>query len=538
MSNFWLLIKVNLLNTFNPRKLKIQTKEGKLSVLMLILLILGVIASYGLSFVYMFMIGTGLANGGMPSMVLSLGISVSFLLVLITGITNANGYLFRSRDFEILNSLPIKTGVIFASKLLYLTAINYLIFSLIYFPTLAVYAIFNQTDFVFWILAVFAFFLIPLFPLTLGSVIAFLLGRISPRLKYKNAVQLILSLALIIIILLLSFNAQIIETDPTLFATMIKNLLSKTGEYAYKGIHLRSAVDYLFFVTLSVVPFSVFYIILGNNYLSVNSRMGLGYVNRSYRMKVQEPTKQTYALLKKELRRYFGTSIYVMNTIVGPLLSTVMMIYVVIQKDMLTAGLQQIITEMGGNVQSVMTYFSLILTGGFIFTLSMITTTACSISIEGKQFWILKSAPVDPKQVFFAKIMVNVLVTIPFIVLNTILCAIVFPISFLDGFFLITIPSVFALFMTFMGLFVNLSLPKLDYNSDMKAVKQSASVLVNMLLGFLSAAVVIVPSVFSVTHYSVLSGFLSALGISGLLLFIIVTLVYTRGITLYNRINA
>jgi ABC-2 type transport system permease protein len=339
----------------------------------------------------------------MPSLVLSLGISVSFLLVLITGMTNANGYLFHSRDFEILNSLPVKTEVVFASKLLYLTVMNYFVFSFIYAPTLAVYAIFNPTDPLFWILAIFAFFLVPLFPLTLGSLIAFFLGRISPRFKYKNAVQVIVSLALTVLILILSFNAQIIETNPTLFATLIKNILSKTGEYAYKGIHLRSAIDYLLFVILSVVPYSIFYVILGHNYLSVNSRMRLGYVNRSYRMTVQEPTKQTYALIKKEIRRYFGTSIYVMNTIVGPLLSTVMMIYIVIQKDMLTAGLQQIIDEMGGNVQSVTTYFSLILTAAFIFTLSMITTTACSISIEGKQFWILKSAPVDPKKVFLAK---------------------------------------------------------------------------------------------------------------------------------------
>lgn len=42
MRNFWILLKYNLINTLNLNKLNSKTKEGKLSLLMVILFIVGV----------------------------------------------------------------------------------------------------------------------------------------------------------------------------------------------------------------------------------------------------------------------------------------------------------------------------------------------------------------------------------------------------------------------------------------------------------------------------------------------------------------
>ncbi|HOH18433.1 MAG TPA: hypothetical protein PK087_03820, partial [Bacilli bacterium] len=66
MRNFWILLKYNLINTLNLNKLNSKTKEGKLSLLMVILFIVGGLFSLGLAFLYMFMIGSALAEGGFP----------------------------------------------------------------------------------------------------------------------------------------------------------------------------------------------------------------------------------------------------------------------------------------------------------------------------------------------------------------------------------------------------------------------------------------------------------------------------------------
>ena len=48
-------------------------------------------------------------------------------------------------------------------------------------------------------------------------------------------------------------------------------------------------------------------------------------------------------------------------------------------------------------------------------------TSACSISLEGKSLWIIRSLPVDTSTIFAAKIGVNLTITVPISILDSIL---------------------------------------------------------------------------------------------------------------------
>lgn len=175
----------------------------------------------------MFMIGSALAEGGFPELILLVGIVAGFMFILLMTITKANSTLFRSRDYDLLMSLPLKPSTIIASKLVYILAINYLLFAFIYFPTIIVYTVFNTTDLWFWLLVLPTFFLVPLLPIAVSSLLAYLFGFITPKIKYKNLTSILFSLLILFLIMYASFQSSSIEEDPSAFALFMKNALVK-----------------------------------------------------------------------------------------------------------------------------------------------------------------------------------------------------------------------------------------------------------------------------------------------------------------------
>ena len=125
----------------------------------------------------------------------------------------------------------------------------------------------------------------------------------------------------------------------------------------------------------------------------------------------------------------------------------------------------------------------------------MMTTTATSISMEGKNWWILKSLPLSPKSVLNAKILMNLLLMLPFYLISEVLLIPALkPETFFDGFFLCLIPAVIILFSCVYGITVNLHFPVMEWESEVRIVKQSASSMLGgmggLILAILCAAAV------------------------------------------------
>ena len=55
------------------------------------------------------------------------------------------------------------------------------------------------------------------------------------------------------------------------------------------------------------------------------------------------------------------------------------------------------------------------------FGVGLTCTTGSSISIEGKNLWILKSSPLEVKDIFISKIAVNIILLVPAIIFDTIM---------------------------------------------------------------------------------------------------------------------
>jgi ABC-2 type transport system permease protein len=477
MSEFWLLLKANFINTLKINK---RLKGNRSPIVAFILVLIGFSVFLGLGFLYMFIFGELFNELGTPEMILIVGISLGFILIIVMTVTVANSYLFRSRDFDLLMSLPVPTSAIVASKIAHMLLLNYLLFFVLYCPTIVVYLVYNEAGLIFYLLILPTFFLIPLLPITVSGLLSYLFGFIPLKEKYKTFFKIILPIAFI----LLYFFGQFLSIGSGADDDSFVNFGKFFGKFNYPGIlaangMTRSILEYLLFVAISVIPFVGFIYLIAVNYLKTNNRSLRSDINKKFVLKEMKGASQTRALIGKELRRYFSSSIYVVNTIVSPLMSFILLIMFIIFKNRMTEF------DFKPEVVAPM------LIAVFIFSLSLTSTTSSSISIEGKQFWILKSLPCSENKVFFAKIFVNLFITVPFLVVDVIIAIVALKISVLHALFVFLIPLLLLLFTSFTGLYVNLLFPRFDYENDTKVVKQSISVLVSMVCGVIATALLV-----------------------------------------------
>lgn len=531
MRNFWIIFKANFINSFALNKIFKKSNNRKRTILMLVFIGLAGLAMMALFGFYMFFFETAFIAGGKPEAVLLVGIVFWSLMSVIMTISRAGGYLFKAKDFEMLTALPVKPQAIIASKLANLLLVNYFIMLYSYVPALVVYAIFNSTGILFWLLAIIAILFIPLIPVTICGTIAFFLGLIPIKRRFKKFVSLIMSFVFIIVITLGSFGAQAIETDPQGFTESFVNTLNKASflaPYAFSGIR-GNIIHFLLFVLISTIPFLGFIWLVSHNYHKTNTTTVSGDVVKDFKFKETKVTGQTKAVFLKEIKKYFGTPMYVLNTIVGPLMSLVLLIMLITKAGALITGDAEVSQEL----------LTLIIIGLITFMVSMTSTTSCSLSLEGKNFWIIKAAPIPTKTVLTGKVLINIVITLPIILLDGIIVAIFLKFSFFNTLMVILVPSLFAVSISFLGLYANLLLPRFDYDQEIKAIKQSLSVLVTLGFSFVITALVVGVILLGVAVLkSELLAYLFVSLLAVLITAIAYILVSTHGVKLYNKLNA
>jgi ABC-2 type transport system permease protein len=187
------------------------------------------------------------------------------------------------------------------------------------------------------------------------------------------------------------------------------------------------------------------------------------------------------SLYKRELKRYFSSVNYVLNTGVGFVIFTM-------------ASVALIFT--GGDKLNLMIKIpaiaNIIEKAGPIaisFFVVMSCSTACAISLEGKNLWIIKSMPLSTKTIFLSKLAVNLTLSIPAILINSSIFAFVFKFNFEQTLLMYLIPLAYAFFTAFGGLAINLNFPNFTWSNEITVIKQSASVMLSVLLGMASVAV-------------------------------------------------
>jgi ABC-2 type transport system permease protein len=151
-------------------------------------------------------------------------------------------------------------------------------------------------------------------------------------------------------------------------------------------------LKYLLYIGVMVIPFAVLVLFVGKNFLKANMNAKISYSAKDFKIQEQKQNGKIKALLKRDVKRFFSSSVQVLNIGIGPILSTIILVVMVIntKSAMESEGVAK------DFIKSFMPVISILTVG---FTFGIMPSTSSSISLEGKNFWILKSAPIETKDV-------------------------------------------------------------------------------------------------------------------------------------------
>ncbi len=427
----------------------------------------------------------------------------------------ASSALYQAKDNELLLSMPISPAKILFVRMTGIYLMTLLFEAVIMVPTEMVYIQTAGFSALSLICGILILFVLPLFAVILACLLGWVVALISSRMHRKNIITVVLSLGFLAAYFYVYMNAstllQMILVSSEAVSQKVKMIL-----YPLYQMGLAAGgnlLAFFIFTGIMLLLFGVMYYVLFRTFLNI-ATTNRGAAKVKYRRKKMKAGIVEGALLYKEWKRLIGSASYLLNCCLGAFMLLIGSVFILFKGKELFS-LLEMISGLADAIPLLACLF-----------VSMMTCTnyltAPSVSLEGKNIWLMQSMPVTSWQVLKAKlhlhVMVNVIpamiavICIELVILPNLAMAVLIP--------LFTI--VFIGFNAAYGLWMNLKKPNLDWSSEAVVVKQSASVIIVLfstwiILLLLSAVYIFLSEWVSAELYLLLCTVLMG-GISALLL--------------------
>lgn len=507
------LLKATMSQDMNLFKIKSKNETKTSKMILPIVLALIVMFSIGS---YAYMIAEELAPIGLTYIILTIFIIITSLLTLIEGVYKSQGILFESKDNDLLFSLPISKSKIFFIRIFKFITFQLLYNSLFMIPAIIVYAMFEIPNLSFYILSLIMLLLLPIIPTIVACIIGYIIKGVSSRFKARNIVQVILTSIMLLFIFYASFNIQGMIASIAQNANSINEVITKL--YYLAGLYINlvqnfNLFDLIILFAINIIPAILFVYIASIFYFKIISKVGEKGNNSKKNIKKKSADKtfkvrsQLSGLINKEMKRFFSSSVFIINAGFGMVLMMAVTIAISINFDgMLNTIMQG--KDIGMSISEIKAIMPKIFYGFVVFTSCMTSITSSMISLEGKSFSITKSLPVSPEKILLAKVLTSNIISIPVILLCDIIFFVAFRVAIIDIVFILLASIIVPTFTAIIGILMNLKYPKMDATSDTEVVKQSmsstVSVFIGMFIGILSITVMILGSKINLNLFIIL----------------------------------
>lgn len=385
--------------------------------------------------------------------------------------------LYLAKDNDLLLSMPIPVSVIMTSRLLGVYLMGLMYSSMVALPAVIVYLAVCRFSFETLVCGILFVFLISIIDLELSCVLGWVVAKISQKLKNKSFITVILSLAFFGLYYFFCFKAQTVITDLIMnvstYGMAVKGkaypvyLFGMIGE----GDWIATLIYYAVFGAL----FALMWVVISRSFIKIvttNAGSKTKGAKASFEFRSVKST-----LFSKELARFTSSANYMLNCGFGTLFIVVAFVAILLKGGTLASMISQMFGSTGAAL--------IILLGGICCIACMNDMATPSISLEGRSIWILQSLPVSPYMVLSAKLKVQIVLTLVPVVLCLFAIVATVPcnaIQFILG-------SAFAMLnvnlMALFGIFLGLKMPNLTWTSELIPIKQSFSVMIALIGGFL-----------------------------------------------------
>lgn len=428
----------------------------------------------GLIAYYAYKLASLLGSMGMAEVIPSLGIAVTSLMVLYFTVLKTNGILFSYKEYNMLMSFPIKTSVVIASRFFTIYVMNLILAIVVMLPMGAGYVRWSQPNAAFYPEWIVGILVAPLFPTTIAVLLGMLVILISLRFKRSNMAVMVLFPFVLAAIVGLPFltgggggqsmDLTQIKSVSGLILRMIDKIYLPAALF-YGGIVKQQIFKLLAYAIGSVVFYYIFIKVVSILYKRLNTALAAHHVRVNYRVTVIKGSSQMAALYKKEVRKFFQSPMYCLNMGLGTVLAAAVAVGSFFVGNQTMAALLQ---PFGANGDLTRTFPFIIGT-----LAAMTCTTSVSLSLEGNKLWIIKTLPLRNVTIYKSKMLFNLTLQLPGILLAALCLNIRFSMPVLSRVMILVIPLGFALFGTACGMLLNLKMPNYEWSSEVALVRRS-----------------------------------------------------------------
>ncbi len=418
---------------------------------------------------YIAMITGALCSLNMGDVALNMIVGISSAMVVLFGVLKAGGVIFAKSGHDQLCSLPLCTESVVLSRFISMYLEDLVTSLLIMAPGCIVYGVLLKPSPLFYIYAFAATLFIPMLPLVICTVVGTLISGISAKIKRKSIFRTVFTLALALGMMSISMSMGSAEEDSDAMANMMSGVGDKftklypPAAWLAKALHEESILGLLGFIALSVAALALTVWVVAKLYHPICNRLFASNAKHDYKLTALKSTSVLKSMYKREFKRYFASSVYVTNTIIGPILGLVAAVALPFVWHEIAA------TPMPVDLAKALPYvFGLVLT--------LAPTTAAAISMEGKEAWIAKSLPISAKPFVDSKLAVNLTLTLPAWLAATVSSVIVLKTDLLGILWLSLILLSLIIFSTVAGLALDRKFGSLEFDNEAQVVKQSMPV--------------------------------------------------------------
>ena len=492
------LSKAKLLNTLPINDLCGNNKQKRNIAVLFVVVIVYMAINIGAFSVTTTM---NLIHAGLVEYVYASLLSLTSVVLITLLLFTLNVLLFEGNDYEMLQSLPVSKRDIIASKLLIVYIFAFCFTCGMMLPGMMVHVL-STHAYIQFVFGIFSVVFVPVIPIGIAIIFGVGILYVASFAKHTTVLKILLSVLLFIGLMIGCFFLQSVGGLSTLMGLKMLQI------YLPSLIFLKSN---LLYACISIIVSVLIFYMLTWKYevlhkLSTKRRVIYHDVTFKHH-------SAFHALYQKEMQRFFGSYLAVINQGFG-------VIMLVIGSVLLVFSMLKV-SQIPINV---IDYIPLVIAGMLAFTFP----SASSLSLEGKNLWIIQTAPIKMKDIIFSKISVTLSLHLIGYVCAIIAVFLRFSLSVEQMIAVLLIPLVYSFFTAILGFALDYRFANYSWDNEVVPIKQSLQVGLTMLTGlFMVGLPILLSTCLVINLYFVMYLVASILFIVSVILFLLLSRIRT-----------
>lgn len=478
------LVKKQLMEVFkgyfyNQKKNKARSKAGTIGMLIgyafLMIFVMGGIFAF-----VSLMIGPTLFGLELDWLYFLMMGMIALMLGVFGSVFNTYASLYKAKDNDMLLAMPIPVRAILISRLLNVYLLGLMYSGIVILPALIIYWIMGTFSVTTLIGGIGLILILSFFILVLSCVLGYVVAQISSRLKNKSFTTVIISVVFLGLYYIVCFRMQNFISSFLANAALVGDTIHGKAFIVYSLglVGQGNLISMLIWLLISGALVLLTGRIISHSFVKLATVSDVA-VKREYKETTAKKRGVFGTLLAKEFGRFTASPTYMLNCGLGVLIMPVLAVAILIKGKM--------VADLLGSVFGPEAAVFLICLGlGAVA--SMNDMAAPSVSLEGKNLWILQSMPIDPVKVLMAKLSVQLLLTEIPMILVILASLIVLELTPVQMILMVLYSLLFGLMMALIDLTIGLKFPNLTWTNEMVPVKQSFSIFVALFGGWILVA--------------------------------------------------